>query len=98
LKARTAATACSGSSSGIVLPYIFAIVKYIVAFSKYILMRRAPGGRRSYFAWGCFRYFESGPRGGPLQATTMIRLRNWVREARPSWRSSRVSERRESGR
>jgi hypothetical protein len=33
----------------------------------------------------------------PLQATTMIRLRNWVREERPSWRNSRVSERRASG-
>jgi hypothetical protein len=77
---------------------IVAIVKYIFAFGKYILVRAALARCRFYFAWGCFRYFESGPCGVPLQATTMIRLRSWVREERPSWRNSLVSERRESGR
>ena len=47
---------------------ILAIVKYIVAFGKYILtagiLRGAPGP--FYVAWGCFRYFVSGPCGVPL--------------------------------
>ncbi len=42
-------------------PSIFAIVKYIVAFGNYILVGSALALCRFYFAWGCFRYFESGP-------------------------------------
>jgi hypothetical protein len=72
---------------------MFANVNYIFDFGKYIRAGKRAGGRRFYFAWGCFRVF--GPDLRPVQATTMIRLRNWVREARPSWRSSRVSGRRE---
>ena len=48
-------------------PSIFAIVKYIVAFGKYILVGKQPWlDAAFYFAWGCFRYFESGPCGVPL--------------------------------
>jgi hypothetical protein len=42
---------------------MIAIVKYIVAFGKYILVAGIRRGAPSpfYFAWGCFRYFVSGP-------------------------------------
>ena len=76
---------------------MIAIIKYIVAIGKYLFVDGLRARRDQSPSTVHGVVFDICV-GDARQATTMIRLRNWVRAERPSWRSSRVSERRESGR